>query len=391
MLVSSQYKHFIELIFDRGKEETFRGKYTGALSTSIHFFDNTAHDYIRGISEDLGMEYVDYFSAEMQDLFNREKRKALCAWFNRIVEAGGNNVPMPKLFAPLNFNKKRLTFHQDPEPVVTDRKITVISDNTYNNESAAGMRVYVERLLPNASSINLTSIKMGPCRGCCKCGLDNICAYNDSTDEFIPAYNEKVLPADVLVFVLDMKDRYFGYKFQCYLERNFVRTHQPVLEGKKILLIVSGPLSQNHAALLTIQSYFDVMKTTLVSVVSDESGSAEAIQKSIEEGIHRSILWSKKEVRKPQTFLGIGGMKIFRDDIFERLNMVFQADHKYYKKHGIYDFPYKKIGMRIACFFGRIVTKIPFVRKKFRNMMVKGMTMPYQRIMKKAHLETDLK
>ncbi|HOH74117.1 MAG TPA: NAD(P)H-dependent oxidoreductase, partial [Syntrophales bacterium] len=42
-LVCSQYKRFIELIFAGGRQEAFRGKYALALSTSVHFFDHTAH------------------------------------------------------------------------------------------------------------------------------------------------------------------------------------------------------------------------------------------------------------------------------------------------------------------------------------------------------------
>jgi hypothetical protein len=37
------------------------------------------------------------------------------------------------------------------------------------------------------------------------------------------------------------------------------------------------------------------------------------------------------------TFLGEGGKKIFRDDIYGRNRFVFLADHEYYEKHGFYD------------------------------------------------------
>ncbi len=47
-LVHSQYKRFIELIQERNVTDAFRGKYTAVLTTSIHFFDHTAHQYMRG-------------------------------------------------------------------------------------------------------------------------------------------------------------------------------------------------------------------------------------------------------------------------------------------------------------------------------------------------------
>lgn len=40
-------------------------------------------------------------------------------------------------------------------------------------------------------------------------------------------------------------------------------------------------------------------------------------------------------------FLGVGGMKIFRDLIWMMQGMM-KADHQFYKEHGIYDFPRKQ-------------------------------------------------
>src|SRR4030042_1276984 len=38
--VPSQYKRFIELVNERNAQGAFAGKYTAALTTSIHFFDH---------------------------------------------------------------------------------------------------------------------------------------------------------------------------------------------------------------------------------------------------------------------------------------------------------------------------------------------------------------
>ena len=61
--VSSQFKRFIELIFERGAEEAFRDRYTAAISTSVHFFDHTAHNYVHAICDDLRMRYLGGYSA----------------------------------------------------------------------------------------------------------------------------------------------------------------------------------------------------------------------------------------------------------------------------------------------------------------------------------------
>ena len=77
LLVHSNYKRFIELIRERGVESAFKGKYTAALSTSIHFFDHTAHNYINAICDDLDMRYVGSFSADMYDLLQTKEQDKL--------------------------------------------------------------------------------------------------------------------------------------------------------------------------------------------------------------------------------------------------------------------------------------------------------------------------
>ena len=68
LLVSSQYKRFIELLWEKKGGDAFKDKYAALLTTSIHFFDHTAHNYMRAICEDLDMKFVGLFSAEMFDL-----------------------------------------------------------------------------------------------------------------------------------------------------------------------------------------------------------------------------------------------------------------------------------------------------------------------------------
>ncbi|MCK4410600.1 MAG: NAD(P)H-dependent oxidoreductase, partial [Candidatus Eisenbacteria sp.] len=46
LLVPSGYKRFIELISERGAADAFRDKHAAVLTTSVHFFDHTAHNYM---------------------------------------------------------------------------------------------------------------------------------------------------------------------------------------------------------------------------------------------------------------------------------------------------------------------------------------------------------
>jgi NAD(P)H-dependent FMN reductase len=59
LCVPSQLMRFIELITERKVKDAFKGKYTGIISSSIHYYDHTAHQYLRAECEDLGMKFID--------------------------------------------------------------------------------------------------------------------------------------------------------------------------------------------------------------------------------------------------------------------------------------------------------------------------------------------
>jgi len=77
-------------------------------------------------------------------------------------------------------------------------------------------------------------------------------------------------------------------------------------------------------------------------------------------------------------------MKVFRDDIWGGLRIVFRADHKAYKKIGVYDFPQNKIGRRILVRIGWLITGLPGIRKHFPRMIKQQMIQPFRKVLQKA-------
>ena len=51
------------------------GKFATQLSTSKHFYDITAHNYIRDNCFDMGFKYIKGLSADMDDLLSEKGRK----------------------------------------------------------------------------------------------------------------------------------------------------------------------------------------------------------------------------------------------------------------------------------------------------------------------------
>ena len=84
LLVPSQYKRFIELVFERDGGDAFRGRPSALFSTSIKFFDCTAHDYMRAICEDLGSPFMGSYSAEMHELLEEEGRERQIGFFEQL-------------------------------------------------------------------------------------------------------------------------------------------------------------------------------------------------------------------------------------------------------------------------------------------------------------------
>jgi hypothetical protein len=62
----AQYMRFIELVHERNVAQAFKNKSTIVMTTSIHFYDHTAHRYMHAVCDDLEMNYIGYFSAEME-------------------------------------------------------------------------------------------------------------------------------------------------------------------------------------------------------------------------------------------------------------------------------------------------------------------------------------
>lgn len=129
MLVPGQYKQFIELVFERGAQGAFRDKYAVVLTTSIHFFDHTAHSYLQGICDDLGMRYVETFSAHMNEMASEGGRKKLRIFAANFFNTAEGKLPTRRCFPPLiwrEFEYKPET--QQGQADAGGRKILLVSD-----------------------------------------------------------------------------------------------------------------------------------------------------------------------------------------------------------------------------------------------------------------------
>jgi len=385
-LVSSQYKRFIELLWKKKGGNAFKNKYTALLTTSIHFFDHTAHNYMRSICEDLDMKFLGSFSAEMYDLLKEKERERLVHFAETFFQSIETRIPTLRTFQPLTYREFNYVPASSQEEIKTDKKVILLTDGTDPQTNLGRM---IERFRNSFSNgievINLHDLDIkGGCLGCIQCGYDYTCAYTGK-DEFIEFYNTKLRTADALVFAGAIQDRYLSSRWKLFFDRGFFNTHTPSFIRKQIGFIVSGPLSQIPNLRQILEGYVEWQQANLVDFVTDEYGDSQQIDVTLQGFAKRLISSSEKDYVKPRTFLGVGGMKIFRDDVWGKLRFPFQADHRFYKTHGVYDFPQRDYKARMIATILMLLTKIPTMRKEiYRKRMREEMVKPFQKVVQRV-------
>lgn len=379
-LVPAQYKRFIELIFEKKAEDAFREKYSAILTTSVHFYDHTAHNYMTAICNDLGMRCVASYSAGMYDLLRGQGREGFILFAEDMFNAVEKRLPATRSHPALQPSEFSYAAGKPPIrlPLGGKRMLVLTDDNQPSQNLAAMLTRFVDGIDGDVEVVHLESLDIkGGCIGCLHCGYDNTCAY-EGKDGFIDFYNQKVRSADIIVFAGTIRDRFLSARWKTYFDRAFFNTHIPTLIGKQIGFLISGPLMQISNLREILAAYCEWQQTNLVDIVTDEYGDSAAIDALIQ-GLAERLIWSAgRNYLKPMTFRGVGGMKIFRDEVWGNLRFVFQADHRYYRRQGFYDFPQKNFKTRRLNFLMILLTKIPSFRKVFVKTINDKMIKPLQ-------------
>ena len=379
-VVPGPYKRFIELVFQRGAQAAFKGKYAVILTTSVRFFDHAAHAYLHGISEDLGMQVAGAYSAEMYDLVKQDEQRRLARFWEFCVEVAEERMPIQRRFASLR--EEPFSYSPGPSPMkirTGGRKIVIVTE-ALQGGNLHGMVVKIcECFADPVTVVNLNDIRMhGGCRGCIQCGVDNVCVHRDADDVF--EVYQKLMAADIVIEAATIKDRSLSARWKTFVDRGFFNNHIPILVGKQLGCLVSGPLRQLSHLRDVLEASAQMQRANLAGIVTDECGDSRELDRLLEPFAGRLIECDKAGYIHTPTFLGKAGHKILRDEISERLRSVFPRDHEYYKKHGLYDFPRRSIKTRLNEFLLRLMMKFPGFRKKFTASIRTEMVKPLQKV-----------
>ena len=374
-LVPCQLHRFIELLKASGIDMS--GKYATQVTTSKHFYDITAHKFIEDNCADLTLPFVEGLSADMDDLLTENGQRQVVDWFRMLLwNIGKGFFKKPDHFAP-DFVPVPATQCQ-PLPKSSERRAVIVADIKAGDSA---LKTMVDRFLAvfpyECDVVNIEDFPFqGGCISCFNCSATGKCFYKDGFDEFLRGTIHK---HDAIIYAFCIQDHSMGSRFKMYDDRQFCNGHRTVTMGTPFGYIIDGLYSQENNLRTVLEARAQVGGNFLAGVAGNEDGTDGALQRLCD-----SLCYAMENgIVMPQNFLGVGGMKIFRDLIF-LMRGLMRADHRFFKSHGQYDFPQKKFGTSMKMYLVGSLMHNQKLKSKMGGKMNEGMIKPYREVVDKA-------
>jgi len=370
-----QLHRFIEMVKEKGID--LQGKFATQLSTSKHFYDTTAHEYIRENCLDMGLKYIRGLSADMDDLLTKKGQKQATDFMEFLLHSVQNGLYEVSSGKTSSFVPKPVSV---PETDNTEKggDVVIVTNIEEGDTQLKAMIDRFSAVMPRKTRVvNIREYPFkGGCLGCFNCAVSGKCIYKDGFDDFL---RNDLQTAQAMVIAFTIKDHSMGASFKQYDDRQFCNGHRTVTMGMPMGYLISGEYSSEFNLRTIVEARAQVGSNFLAGVATDEIDPDKEIDKmaaSLEYALNNSYV-------PPQNFYGVGGMKIFRDLIWLMQGMM-RADHKFYKKHGQYDFPQKKRGTMLKMYAVGALISSPKIKAKMGNKMNEGMLMPYNKVLEKV-------
>ncbi|MCM1144717.1 MAG: iron-sulfur protein, partial [Lachnoclostridium sp.] len=253
-------------------------------------------------------------------------------------------------------------------------RVVIVTDCKKENERLRQMIIDFRKGLPFVSHVvNLQDFEFqGGCLGCLHCAADGVCIYQDGFEELL---RNKIQRADSIVYAFSIKDHSMGPLFKVYDDRQFCNGHRSVTMGKPTAYLIDGEFSQEENLRVILEGRSQVGGNFLASIATNEGVGADSPRVCADKLAYALI----HRIKVNDNFYGVGGRKIFRDLVFEMQGMMY-ADHKFYQRNRLYDFPQKKIGTILLMKLVGFLLRRPETKAQVQAKMTEGMLMPYEKI-----------
>lgn len=369
-----QLHRFLELLKASGAD--LSGKMATQFTTSKHFYDVTAHRYIEDMCCDLNMKYIKGLSADMDDLLSEKGQKEARDFMRYVLFCAEKGI-----FEPASVHvtpaKNIPATAAEADGSSKSGNVVILTNKEEGDTQLQGMIDRFTAKLPKKTKvINIAEYEFkGGCLGCFNCATSGKCVYKDGFDEFL---RNKIQTAQAIVYAFTIKDHSMGASFKLYDDRQFCNGHRTVTMGMPVGYLISGNYSEEFNLQMILEGRAQVGGNFLAGIATDEQDTDKSIDNL---ALSLSYALTNGYV-PPKNFYGVGGMKIFRDLIWQMQGMM-KADHKFYKAHGQYDFPQKQKGTMLKMYLVGALISNDKIKSKMGNMMNEGMIMPYKKILDK--------
>ncbi|MBR5491035.1 MAG: NAD(P)H-dependent oxidoreductase [Oscillospiraceae bacterium] len=366
-----QLHRFIELMKEHSAPVA--GKWASQITTSKHFYDVTAHRYIEDNCADMGLHYIPGLSADMEDLTKEKGRTEAVKFWEHLCWQVEKGYWQPSRALSCGYESVPATIPEGSDGEKSG-DVVIIADMGEDTPNLLNMvERFRRRLGVNSRVVNLREYPFrGGCLGCFNCASDGKCVYNDGFDEFL---RTKIQSAQAMVYAFEISDHSMGARFKLYDDRQFCNGHRTVTIGMPVGYLISGDYTAETNLQTIIEGRAEVGSNILAGIATDERETDAAVDRLCD-----SLMYALEHKNTtPSNFYGVGGMKIFRDLIYQMRGMM-KADHRFFKSHGQYDFPQKEKG-KIMLMYLVGMLNTPKMKAKLGGKMTEGMLMPYKKVL----------
>ncbi len=397
-----QLQRFIELMKENHIDVS--NKIATQITTSKHFYDVTAHRYIQDNVQEMGMKFIRGLSADMEDLPTEKGQKEARSFWEHLhwsIEQGFYEPCYLKNTPPVH---KAVEVPEHPQGLdtaaaveqtqdlqapslsgdlsaVSDKKssnVVIVTDCTPENTQLSNMIArFQAKLSVKSRIVNIMEYPLkGGCLGCFQCATDGVCIYKDGFDEFL---RTDIQTSDAIIYAFTIKDHSMGTRFKMYDDRQFCNGHRTVTMGMPMGYLISGNYSEEQNLQMILEGRIQVGGNILAGIATDEFAPNEEIDK-----LAASLEYAlANKNTQPQNFYGVGGMKIFRDLIYQMQGMM-KADYRFFKSHGQFDFPQNKKGTILKMYLVGALLSSKTLKSKIGNQMNEGMVADYRKVLEEV-------
>lgn len=329
LLVPSHMKVYIEKIFSLDLISNFKDKHTAVFTTSIHYCDNIAHDYMEGICNDLNMKYMGFLSHDMKDFLKEEYRDELDVFYRSLKNDYKTKTHYADRSTMLTKSDYKYTHKELNKKSAGQASLVIVTDSAANSGVEEMIKTIVS-FVENAKVVDINQ-PFNYCIGCCNCAPKNICAFHDK-DNYRSTLDE-ILEYDIILFAGDIVDRYLSSNFKKFFDRSFCYTHIPIFAKKQLGYIVSG----DYYNLKALKEIFEIYGNggNFLGVINDRSKDDEMIADEITDMVLKGIEYANSGYIKTKTCRSIAPQMIFEKEISNSLGVLFIMDYKYYKENNM--------------------------------------------------------